>query len=221
MVGCPFDGLGSFIDLNDYRRPASRLSKQCVVMAGTGVSSPDQSRPAHGVEKVAWKSALVGEVYSFPALRKGPAASSVGPATPPCACRTCHPSGSGGGFALTRDSAEMVTSADVEVGEPVRMAFFTVSRVDLSAWVWALVRSTKPRPARSHRSCSAWPSSCWALADLPPSGSAHRSTVVSVSTSMPGHLGPVPAVFTVEHRGGRGRVVLVLAKGPADRRANR
>src|SRR6266568_4271869 len=60
MVGCPFDGLGSFIDLNDYRRPASRLSKQCVVMAGTGVSSPDQSRPAHGVEKVAWKSALTG-----------------------------------------------------------------------------------------------------------------------------------------------------------------
>src|SRR6266568_815545 len=59
MVGCLFDGLGSFIDLNDYRRPASRLSKQRVVMAGTGVSSPDQSRPAHGVEKVAWKSALV------------------------------------------------------------------------------------------------------------------------------------------------------------------
>src|SRR6266702_4368072 len=69
MVGCPFDGLGSFIDLNDYRRPASRLSKQCVVMAGTGVSSPDQSRPAHGVEKVAWKSALTAGRSRQPATR--------------------------------------------------------------------------------------------------------------------------------------------------------
>ncbi len=36
-------------------------------------------------------------------------------------CRTCHPSSSGSMFVLAQDSAEMVTSADVEAGELVRI----------------------------------------------------------------------------------------------------